>query len=258
MTDTGAASDDQTIAEGKPGHIKTDALSNLLKDFPDFTCLIIVEETVDKRLKFYKDVTKYGLAVEFPLQVQSNLEEWVRNLCLKEGKTFERRALSVFMQKCEPYMASIKNEIEKLILYTGARNTIVMDDINAVCSFSIKTRIFDLIDSVIAGNKFYAARELKYLLAIKEPEHKIMIMISKHFIQLKHLKSLTDNNVSVNDATSSLGLKPYPAKIMWRQCTKLQFSKLDDIVLKCYQLDTAIKSGEITPDCALELLIASI
>ncbi|MCL2164340.1 MAG: DNA polymerase III subunit delta [Oscillospiraceae bacterium] len=245
-------------AKGQTGNTKAEILCSLFKDFSDSTCLIIIEESVDKRLKLYKEAVKYGLPVEFPLQSITDLEVWVKNLCHREGKAFEGRALTAFMQKCEPFMADIKNEIDKLILYSNTRNIIGMTDIDAVCSFSIKTRVFDLIDTIATGNRLKAIQELRELIAVKVPEHMILAMISKHFIQLRHLKSLADNKVSMNDATSALGLKPYPAKKMWRQCTKFQFSKLDDVVLKCYRQDAAIKSGEISADCALELLIASI
>ena len=235
-----------------------ETLSGVFADFPDFTCLLIIEETVDKRLKLYKDIVKYGLAVEFTLQSTDDLEVWVRNICAKENKSFDRRALVEFVQKCGPNMADIRSETDKLILFTGGKNTINLDDVNKVCSFSSKTRVFDLINSLTAGNRLKALRELSELIALKEPVQKIMIMISKHFIQLRQLKSLSDSGISLKDATSTLNLHPYAAGIMWRQCSKYQIDRIDDIIKKCFQQDRAIKNGEIEGDSALDVLISSI
>jgi DNA polymerase-3 subunit delta len=253
-------SDNKLVVLKRVGVLKPTyaALTELFSDFPDFTHLIIIEDTVDKRLKLYKDIVKYGLPVEFAIQPPYALEDWVKNICTKEGKSFDRPALALFMQKSEPFMTEIKNELDKLLLYTGERKRIVIDDVNNVCSFSAKTRIFDLIDSLVNGNRQKAASELNDLLSLKEPVQKIMIMISKHFIQLRQLKNLAIANTSLADATSMLGINPYAAKIMWRQCAKYQLSRLDDIIRKCYMQDLAVKSGNIDSDSALDILIASI
>ena len=255
---TDMSADESSETKSQSSSRPADVLNELFKEFPDFTCLIIIEESVDKRLSIYKSLTKYGLVVEFQLQPIRDLEVWVMNLAGKEGKVFDRGARAVFMQKCEPSMIDIKNEIDKLILYTGSKKSIEISDIESVCSFSVKTKIFDLIDSLVNGNRMEAIRELNELIVLKEPVQKIFIMISRHFIQLRQIKHLADSGMNLNETTTRMALNPYVAQKMWRQRLKFQNDKLDDIIRKCYYQDIAVKSGELDSDSALEALIASI
>jgi DNA polymerase III delta subunit len=230
----------------------------IVSELPDTTCLLIVEKEVDKRMKLYSLIAKTGLAVEFPLQKPPELEKWVANIAARSGKQFERGAQGYFMEKSEDSMTAIKSELDKLLMYTGERSRITMGDIAAVCSFSLKARIFDLMDAVVAGQRLKAIAELRALMEQREPAIRIMAMLSGHLALLRHMKLMSGRGMQLNEITELMKLNPYRAKILWRQCRRCQPDRLDGAIKKCYEQDFAVKSGRLDKDAALELLVASL
>ena len=54
------------LLKGSPkGNKAQESLLNYIPDMPETTCLIFIESKIDKRLKLYKLLSKYGLVLEF-------------------------------------------------------------------------------------------------------------------------------------------------------------------------------------------------
>ena len=63
-------------------------------------------------------------------------------------KTIHPDAAQYLVSISDPDMYSLRNEILKVINYTGERETVTLDDIRAVATVTIKSVIFDLMDAV--------------------------------------------------------------------------------------------------------------
>ena len=63
-----------------------DELGEYLKDSPESTHFIFVEESVDKRSKLYKAAAKCGNPVEFKEQTDETLARWIGMRIRKDGK----------------------------------------------------------------------------------------------------------------------------------------------------------------------------
>ncbi|MDR1440740.1 MAG: DNA polymerase III subunit delta [Clostridiales bacterium] len=244
-------------AAAKPGAGKLD-FGTIMAELPDTSCLLVVEDEIDKRLKLFTQASKIGLVVEFPYQKPSDIERWIANIAAREGKSFERGALRHFLEKSEESMTEIRSELDKLLAYTGQRKRVTMDDIAAVCSFSLKARIFDLMDAVVAADKPKAIYELHALLTLREPAIRVMSMLSGHMILLRQVKLMTERGRRLEEITELMKLNPYRAKILQRQCRHCGLGRLEGAIQKCYEYDLAVKSGRLDKDLALELLVASI
>ena len=244
--------------KGAAGGASAITFESVLEDLPETTCLLFIEDEVDKRKKLYTMMNKDGLVVEFPYQKTPELTVWVENIAKKNNTRFEPRAIRMFMEKTGESMTEIKNELDKVLSYCGNKKVIAAEDVFAVCSFSIKTRIFDLMDSVAAGNKLKAFMQLEELITLKEPVQKIMILLSKHLIQMLQMKTFMRNGMNLSEITDFMKLNPYHAKILSRQCGNFTFEQLTAAVENCYERDSAVKSGRMDGNLALETLIASI
>lgn len=63
-----------------------DELVEYLPNLPETTCMVFVEDEVDKRSRMYKAVKKYGYAAEMERQSSGQLAKWAAGLLAKEGK----------------------------------------------------------------------------------------------------------------------------------------------------------------------------
>ena len=244
-------------AKGKAAASKL-TMEQIVEVIPDTTCVLIIEDKVDKRRKLFGTISKQGLVVEFPYQKAEDIERWVANILTKGQKRISRNALKMFMERNGESLTEIKNELDKLMLYSGESADITEEDVRKVCTVTVKTKIFDLMDSVTAGDKRKALSELDSLILMKEPVQKIMIMLSKHLVQMAQMKNLSDYGKGLNEITTLMKLNPYHAKILFRQCKNYQREQLDAAVQKCYEKDLSVKSGLMEGTLALESLIATL
>ena len=151
-----------------------DDLADYLPDAPDSTLFLFVEEEVDKRSRLYKAVSKAGSVVVFGGQTDETLAKWVGNRVRREGKNITQGAYELFVSKTGNDMENIDKELEKLICYCMDREAITPEDVEAVTTEQITSRIFTMIDA-IADHQQKKALDLYYdLLALKEPPMRIL------------------------------------------------------------------------------------
>ena len=250
----------QTAGRGKRNTASNQkmTLEWIVENAPDTACVLLVEEKVDKRRKLYSIINKQGLVVEFPYQKAEDLTQWVLNILTKNQKRIARKTLHMFMERNSESMTEIKNELDKLILYTGSEQEITDEAVQQVCTVTMKTRVFDLMDSVTAGEKLKALSELESLILMKEPVQRIMSMISKHMVQMEQIKRLSEAGLGIGEITTMMKLNPYHAKILFRQCRKYSLTQLKQVVQQCYEKDVAVKNGRMDGVLALESLIATL
>ena len=85
-----------------------DRLLALLKDMPETSHLIFVEEEVDKRGKLYKAITANGYAALCEVQDEATLKKWIMGLLKKENKMITADALSLLLDKTGANMENIR------------------------------------------------------------------------------------------------------------------------------------------------------
>ena len=158
------------------GFFKTAAgadLADYIKDMPETTCFIFVEEEIDKRNRLYKAVKAKGYIAELSTQDAGTLKRWVAGLVRKEQKQISESVIVYFLDKVGTDMENIQGELEKVFCYALERDTITKEDIDAVCVTQITNHIFEMVDAVAAGNQQKALDLYYELLALKEPPMRI-------------------------------------------------------------------------------------
>jgi len=242
---------------GKDG-AKQDSKEKLveyLKNVPDYTVLVFYEEEIDKKLKTVNIVKKNGLVVEFSLQKPAELVRWVVKVMKSYNKEISMEDASHLVEVCEPGMTEILNEVNKLVMFVGERTRITVQDIEKVCTKSVKSRIFDLTDAVAEKNLDRALKLLNDMLIVREPVPKILFMITRQLRHVLEMKMLSVDGVSVKDACTKMGITPYIGKKLSSQAQRFSIDKLKEGIKEAFELDLAIKTGRINDRIAVELLI---
>lgn len=244
---------DDAHGKGKSGN---DDLSIYLQNVPDYTCLVFVEEEIDKRMKAADTVKNKGLIAEFDFQKPAELVKWVVKVFKSYKKDIDAAAASQLVEYSEQAMNEILNEINKVVLYMGDRSKVAADDIEKVCTKSIKSRIFDLTDAIAEKNGLKALKLLDDMVNLKEPLPRILFMITRQFRHILEIKLLTGQGLSANEAAARLGITPYAAGKNLKQAGNFTVGKLKEAVERSLEFDVAIKTGRLNDRIAAELLIA--
>ena len=242
-------------SEGKGAKGK---LEEYLTSIPDYTCLIFVENEVDKRLKLVNSIKKSGLVVEFEYQKPADLVKWVIKVVKSHKKDIEPIAASYIVENSEYSMTELLNEINKLIVFVGEKKEISLDDATSVCTKSIKSRIFDLTDAVSEGNINKAMNLLNDMAAVREPMQKVLYMVIRQIRQIYRVKLLKKQSVPDSLIAKQLGLTPFIANKILNTSRNLDFDVVENAMQYALELDESIKSGKINDRIAVELLIVSM
>lgn len=230
-------------------------LPEYMASLPEYLCMVFVESEVDKRSRMYKAVKKYGRAVEFVRQDSSTLMRWVLGILKREGKKITQRDMELFLERTGTDMGNIENELEKLLSYTMGREVITASDIKEVCTMQITNHIFDMLRAV-TEKKQKKALDLYYdLLALKEPPMRILFLLARQFNLILQVKELSGEGYDQSATAKRTGLQPFVVRNYMAYARKYGTQELRDMVQECVELETKVKTGQMTDALSVELLL---
>lgn len=245
--------------ESAKGSKDQELLKNYLPDLPDTTCLVWLEDAVDKRTGLYKAITKYGLHVQFEHLDPEGLVNWVARGFHQNGKAVSVEAAEYLVGISEPDMYFLKNEILKITRYTGDRKQVEISDIRAVATVTIKSVIFDLMDAFCNKDRARALSYLDDMLELKEPEQKILSMIAKQTGDILKMKKFLSMRLPSGDTAKYFPKKhPFVLRKLTEQAGRLDAAYLQNLLAACMEADSSYKKGRISPRLALEVLFNKI
>ncbi|HEX2925764.1 MAG TPA: DNA polymerase III subunit delta, partial [Ruminiclostridium sp.] len=233
-------------------------LNEYIENIPAYTCLIFIESEVDKRMKLVNTVKKTGLVVEFEYQKPADLVKWVAKVFKSSKKIIDPMAASYIVENSEYSMVELLNEIEKIISFTDDKQQISIEDVQSVCTRTIKSRIFDLTDAVSDGNVSKALMLLNDMASLREPMQKVMYMIVRQIRMVYRMKLLRQKGIREDSAAKQMGLTPFVASKVLGLSRNMDINILERAMYYSLELDESIKTGKMTDRTAVELLIASM
>ena len=229
--------------------------SSVLKDMPDSTIVVFVENEVDKRNKLYKLVKDKGTISEMNGLDEGNLRLFVVSLLEQSRKKVTSNTVNYFLDKTGSDMVNIQNEVEKLIAYTKDRSTITTDDIDAVVTTQITGKIFQMIDA-IGSKKQKNALDLYYdLLSVREKPMSILYLITRHFNILLQVKSLTNKGLGKSEISEKAGIPPFSVSKYQAQGRNFTSKGLVFAIEFATDIEESVKSGLMIDQVGVEILI---
>lgn len=236
-----------------------DKMADALKNLPDTTYIVFVEEEVDKRNKLYKTVSAVGYAASFDEQKEDTLKTWIVGLLKKEQKKITQDALNLFLDRTGTDMENIRRELEKLICYKYDEEAIEADDVEKLCTVRVQSKIFEMVDAV-ADKKQQQALDMYYdLLALKEPPLRILALIVRQFRSLLQVKEMKQLGYDESEIAAKTGLNAYYLKKKYiPQAARFQTGQLKAALVSCACADEDVKMGRLSDRLSVELIIISL
>lgn len=250
-------SDKRLILVEDSGFFKTaaDALTDYLPNMPDTTCLVFVEEAVDKRGRLYKKVKELGHAAEMTRQDSGRLSMWAGTVLAQNGRKITTSTMNLFLERVGDDMENIMMELEKLISYTMGSDVITAEDVEAVTTVQVTNKIFDMVNAIVTRRTRQAMELYEDLLTLKEPPMRILFLIARQFNQLLQVKELTAQGADRGTIASRLKVPPFVAGKMIPQVKAFTKEQIISYVEGCVEAEEAVKTGRLSDRLAVELLI---
>lgn len=225
-----------------------------LENIADYVVLIFSEKEVDKRGTLYKSAAKHGVVAEFAYLSQQDMTNWATSEFFNAGKKISKTNIAYFVSLCGEDVASVKNEIDKLIAFCGEE--ITKSDIDRLVSKSLNIRIFEMTDGIMEKNMSKVMSVLSELKGAKEPPLKILYTLSSAFDKMLYAKLAEKSGMMYNDIVARLKIHPFAAKKYIAGAQAFDQAYLIERVRAVAETDFSIKQGELSDWDALENYIA--
>ena len=163
-----------SFSEGKKA--ESDLLAEYIEKIPDTACIVFSEEKADKRMKLYKAAEKHGIVKTYNGLKDVDLANMIEKKFAKSGIKATKAVCVYMVRNCGENAETLKNETDKIISYLGDRNEVKTEDIDKLCSKSSETKVFDLVDAMIAGKTEKALEIYRTLLSLNESPYMLSLI----------------------------------------------------------------------------------
>ncbi|MCR4843180.1 MAG: DNA polymerase III subunit delta [Eubacterium sp.] len=247
----------------------SDPVSAFLKEKPESTIVIVTEvvtrdssgrpkSVMDRRKGIYKAFKPHALEINCIRQTPTVLVRWVRGLAKGEKKAMSEQAAVRFVDRAGIDMTLISNEMEKLFSYTMGRDSITVEDVDAITGGVPSDRIFEFVDAVAVGDTKKTMALYSDLMTLGTGSGRIVAMLIRHFNLLLNATDLKRRGLPVASIAKEMGVYQSFAGNYLNQAAKFKRKELVGILESFAQMQHQSRTGLISADIGLEMLIAGI
>ncbi len=182
----------------KDGDKKKAMLEDYLKNPETSNLLIILCDSIDRKTKLYKDLSKQtAVFKEIPFPEKNELEKFVKE-CFSPIIP-DSRVVSFFLQKGNADLFYITTEIEKLKNFALSKNltNLSKNQAEEILTGISEDKIFAIVEMCVKG-KTAAAISLYRTLKISESDQKINPIIIMLF--MRHYKALLEGKIMIKES----------------------------------------------------------
>jgi len=233
-------------------------LTEYVADPSPSTCLIFEGEKIDQRKKFFLEIKKKGVLVEFKRLYENQLAPFIREEAAAYGKKVEPAALEMLIYLVGNNLQELAAEMEKVATFIGSRDVIRMADIREIVSDTKVDTVFELADALGRKETGKALRSLNTILRDGEAPLMILSMLTRHFRQLWRVKELCEKRVPTQDISKATGINPYFMKGIVEQARNYRLSEFKGIFERLFETDLALKTSGGKPASLMECLVMDI
>ncbi len=148
-------------------------------------------------------------------------------------------------------------EIIKLLTYVDVQRPVEVEDIELLTAPGGQVNVFEMVDGLAEGNVSRAMRLLRGLLDESDTAS-IFGMVVRQFRLLIQARELLDEGGAVDTLIRELKVQPFVARKLFAQADRFSPDRLSAVYHRLLELDEGTKTGQWTPELALDLFVAEL
>lgn len=227
-----------------------------LRDLEDDSFAIFVETEADKSNAVFKLVESCGAVFDCSLRPLSEAVSSLTKRANANGAGITPQAVRLLYEGIGKELFGLYNEVDRLALLVPGG---VIDEklVLAESPLSPDAKIYDFTDAAVEKKTDKALECLEAMLKDRIAPQYILASIARHYRALYDVCCLSEMRLSPGEIAEKLDLKDFIAKKYIRQCESYNRETLAGIIDMIAGLDVDSKSGLITPERAIELIIGA-
>lgn len=226
-----------------------------LKQFPESTYLIFVEQEADGRNKLFKAVSSMGYATKLTTPPPKQLAVKIVSACRKEGKQITDDAVEYMLEQAGSSYGFLMMELEKVLSYKLESDRITLEDVQTIGTYQAEDKIFDMIDAIGNQNREKAIELYHDLVYLRKPAMQILSNLTRMTNILLQISEMVRLNMDMKQIAARTGLREWIVKKYKGQLKNYSYERLRQMLEACQEVDAGIKTGLYTDTLGVELLI---
>ncbi len=238
--------------------LKTDELEPLgsyIADPNPSTCLVLVGEKIDGRLRAFAALRKAGWLHEFPRLKDNELVTWLGREASARKIPLDSDAARALADAAGPDLGRMSLALDQLTLFAGAGVHINRDHVETLISETRERNVFELTKAIGEGNRTTALRLLANMLRNREAPLKIQFMLLRQLRQIWSAKELAAAGTARPEIASRIGMSPYFLDDVLVPARRMSVATLERSLRRLHQADRSLKSSRIDPDVQIARLV---
>jgi len=207
------------------------------------TCLVLTGTKIDQRKKFFLELKKHGVLVEYKRFYDNKLSGFIQSEAVAQGKPIETAAAELLAALIGNNLQELSSQIEKLVLYAGTKQRITVDDVHTMGSSSKAFTAFELAKFLGLRDLQNSIRSLDALFLNGEDAPMMIGALTRHFRQLWRVRELLDKKMAPNDIGRELAINAFFLGDTVAQARNFSRRELKRIFEEFYRCDVASKTG---------------
>ena len=246
------------VADGVDGWGKgdTEKVAEALAAIPPETTVALIAHG--------KPPAKLGKAVEaaggeqllFELPRERDLPKKLVGDAKDLGFTLDLDAARMLVERLGPRPLRLRNELERLALWTGKGGKVGVPELEAIVSDTSEEAIWTLADAVTEGDEAQTLRLAERLVAQGEALPRIIYSLAPRLRQALSASRQLEAGVTPKDVASGLSMHPYAAKMLVSKVRGRSPADLERSVRALADLELWSRGGsDYSEDVALTLAL---
>ncbi|MEI7818450.1 MAG: DNA polymerase III subunit delta [Desulfuromonadales bacterium] len=226
--------------------LKADALETMLPYIQNpapGTCLLLTGTKIDQRKKFFLELKKHGVIVEYKRLYDNKLSGFIQSESVAQGKPIETAAAELLSALIGNNLQELSSQIEKLVVYAGPKQRITVDDVRVMASNSKAFTAFELAKFLGMRDVPNSIRSLDALFLNGEEAPMILGAMARHFRQLWRVRELLDKKISQADIGRDLSINSFFLGEIVMQSNNFPRREMKRIFEELYRCDVSSKTG---------------
>ncbi|HHW94643.1 MAG TPA: DNA polymerase III subunit delta [Mogibacterium sp.] len=243
----------------------SDSLLKLASSNQDSSILIFVVEA-----KFTENITAIGRrmikessAYEFTKLDKATLKAFITKQIRQEGKVIGRREMDHLIDISGYFYKGSRYSLKHLVadIFKIAKATegdvIRSDVIEELMTGEEDKFVFNLIDALMDGNKSKAMDLTETIIREEDSTMAVIALLTKQFEIMYDALELSKEGFSISEMAKRTGVHEFRFKKAYRSAMLYKEEKIRSHLIRLYNIDRNIKSGNIDKDLAFELFVVS-
>lgn len=234
-------------------------------DLDAYIVLILDSEHYGNITAYGKKLIKASTSYDCQRLTQPELRGFINKRVKAAGKFIGARQLdhlidlTGYLNKESEYtLDELENDLLKL---TNATDESDIDN-NLIEELMVKEAdlfVFNFIDAIVAKNN-QKAMELVLGILSKDDSNSMQLtaLLTSQFEMMYDAKQLEKRGASIQQMAKALGVNEYRFKKAFKAGSKFTEDKLKNLLLRLYEIDKLIKTGDMDKDLALESFVLSV